>query len=341
MHLNNELPFIGITMGDPSGIGPEIIIKALSDKNIYNICNPVIIGDRNIICHAMEKLGISNGTSVDIIHDPSKGIFSYERFNLINLSSLQEYTPGQPYMEAGKAMVSYIEYAVNLAIQKKIDAIVTCPINKYLMHQAGFYYDGHTPFIAYLTRTKDYVMMLAGERLKVSLVTIHCALRDVPHMITEELVYKTISITSKALVIDFDIDYPKIAVAGLNPHAGEGGLFGNEEETIAKAIERIKINANIDIYGPFPPDTIYCRALNGEFDVVISMYHDQGLIPLKLIHFSDAVNITLGLPIIRTSVDHGTAYDIAGTGKADPSSLKAAIKIAVSIARNRKKKLLM
>ena len=180
--------------------------------------------------------------------------------------------------------------------------------------------------------------MLAGERLRVSLVTIHHALRDVPGLITEEAVYKTIFITANALVTDFNIDSPRIAVAALNPHAGEDGLFGDEEETIKMGIEKAKnaLSSEIMISGPLPPDTVFYRAWKGEFDVVISMYHDQGLIPLKLIHFSDAVNVTLGLPIIRTSVDHGTAYDIAGKGIADPSSLKAAIKMAALISENRK-----
>ena len=337
MQVSNEPLYIGITMGDPAGIGPEIIVKAHMDEYLYETCRLIVIGDATIITQVINTLNLKNRVSLNVISEPAHSISLYGTINLINLSSLNKYTPGSPTIDGGKAMVSYIRYAVDMAIEKKLDAIVTCPINKYLMHKAGFEYNGHTPFISYLTKTKDYVMMLAGENLKVSLVTIHCALRDVPDMITKELVYKTIYITAKALMIDFDIKSPKIAVAALNPHAGEDGLFGDEEQIILEAINKAKEKIKVDIYGPFPPDTIFYKASNGEFDVVISMYHDQGLIPLKLLHFSDAVNITLGLPIIRTSVDHGTAYDIAGTGKADPSSLKSAIKMAVKLSKNRKK----
>ncbi len=336
MRSRDDLPFIGITMGDPAGVGPEIAVKALLDGHIYKICHPVVIGDANIISHVIDRLGFGHKLALDIIHDPEQGIFSHGRIGVISLSSLDRYTPASPQVDGGKAMVSYIEYAVDMALKKRLDAIVTCPINKYLMHKAGFYYDGHTPFISHLTGTRDYVMMLAGERLRVSLVTIHCALKDVPGMITEESVFRTISITAKALAVDFDINFPRIAVAGLNPHAGEEGLFGTEEQIILEAINKVKDRTNMDIRGPLPPDTVYYRAANGEFDVVVSMYHDQGLIPLKLLHFSDAVNITLGLPIVRTSVDHGTAYDIAGKGIADPSSLRSAIEMAVVIARNRR-----
>jgi len=340
MQQKDKLPIIAITMGDPSGIGPEIIVKALSDEEVHKLCLPVIVGDKNILFHVIKGLGLENKIYLNIIHDMDQAVFSSKIINLINLSELKKYTPGMPQLDGGKAMVEYIGHAVKMALDKKIDAIVTCPISKFLMHKAGFPYDGHTPFISHLAGTEDYVMMLAGDRLKVSLVTIHCAIKDVPTLITEDLISRTILITANSLIIDFAISLPKIAVAALNPHAGENGLFGNEEETIVKGIVRAKEGLSSDrvvIYGPLSPDTVYYRAVNGEFDVVVSMYHDQGLIPLKLLHFSDAVNITLGLPIVRTSVDHGTAYDIAGKGIADSSSLKSAIKMAVRISKNRKK----
>ena len=338
MQQKDKLPLICITMGDPSGIGPEIIVKALLDNEIYRICKPIIIGDKNIILWSANALGLRDKIGLESIQEPEKALFSDEKLKIINVSSINAYTPGVPSLEGGRAMVSYIEYAVNMAMKGGLDAIVTCPINKYLMHRAGFYFDGHTPFIAHLTGTKDYVMMLAGERLRVSLVTIHHALRDVPGLITEETVCKTIYITANALITDFGISTPRIAVAALNPHAGEDGLFGDEEEIIKRGIEKAKKALALEtvISAPLPPDTVFYRAWEGEFDAVVSMYHDQGLIPLKLIHFSDAVNVTLGLPIIRTSVDHGTAYDIAGKGIADPSSLKSAIKMAARIAKNRK-----
>jgi 4-hydroxythreonine-4-phosphate dehydrogenase len=245
--------------------------------------------------------------------------------------------PGMPKVEGGTAMVDCIATAVEMAKIGEVAAVVTSPISKALMQQAGHYFEGHTQLIAFMTDCPDYVMMLAGERLRVALVTIHCSLKDVPSLLSTEKIYKTIAITSKALVRDFGIRSPCIAVAGLNPHAGESGLFGSEEDSIiGPAIER----AAADGYyceGPYPPDTVFHRAASGAFDAVVAMYHDQGLIPLKLLHFRDAVNVTLGLPIIRTSVDHGTAYDIAGKGIADPSSLKAAIRMAVMMAKNRKK----
>jgi 4-hydroxythreonine-4-phosphate dehydrogenase len=215
--------------------------------------------------------------------------------------------------------------------------MVTCPISKVLMHSAGYQYDGHTQLIAHLTQTDSYVMMLAGNKLRVSLVTIHCALKDVPHILSTDIIFNTIAITSKALRQDFGFKKPRLAVAALNPHAGESGLFGSEENDLILPAVRKALKAGLNVSGPFAPDTVFVRAASGEFDAVISMYHDQGLIPLKLLHFSDAVNVTLGLPIIRTSVDHGTAYDIAGKGKADASSLKAAIKLAAVMAVNRKK----
>jgi 4-hydroxythreonine-4-phosphate dehydrogenase len=215
--------------------------------------------------------------------------------------------------------------------------MVTCPINKELMNQVGYGFQGHTELIAHLTRTKDYVMMLAGEKLRVALVTIHCPLRDVAGQINKGLVLKTVNITCHALESDFAIKKPHVAVAALNPHAGESGLFGREDIEIIKLAVEEASDSGLSVEGPFPADTVFYHAINGRFDAVVAMYHDQGLIPLKLLHFSDAVNLTLGLPIVRTSVDHGTAYDIAGRGIADPSSLIAAVKMAARIAGVRRK----
>lgn len=235
-------------------------------------------------------------------------------------------------------MVEYIRRAVEMIQKGSLAAMVTCPINKALMHQAGFRYDGHTELIAYLTGSSQYVMMLAGERLRVALVTIHCALREVPDALTVDMVYKTIEITARALRDDFGIKDARLAVAALNPHAGEGGLFGDEEDLIIRPAVNRAVEDGYNLVGPLPADTLFFKAISGQFDAVVAMYHDQGLIPLKLMHFSDAVNVTLGLPIIRTSVDHGTAYDIAGTGKADEMSLVEAIRLAVTMASNRKTK---
>ncbi len=321
-------------MGDPSGIGPEIIIKALSDSSIYEICHPVVLGDPGALSVDIDGLGQK---PINEISGPPKAESRSETIDLMAISHLQRESliPGNPTVEGGKAMVEYIIRAVELVQNGDLGAIVTCPINKALMHEAGHFFEGHTQLIAHLTSTEDYVMMLAGERLRVALVTIHCALSEVSTCLDDDMIYKTITITSQALQLDFGLLTPRLAVAALNPHAGESGLFGSEEEEIIRpAIERARSDG-CQVEGPLPADTLFHRATAGQFDAVVAMYHDQGLIPLKLLHFSDAVNVTLGLPIIRTSVDHGTAYDIAGTGIADASSLKAAIRMAVKMAKNR------
>jgi 4-hydroxythreonine-4-phosphate dehydrogenase len=234
-------------------------------------------------------------------------------------------------------MIDYVVKAVELCVGGQVAAMVTGPISKELMHQAGYQFEGHTELLAHLTGTQDYVMMLAGDRLRVSLVTIHCALAEVPGRLTKNLIVKTISITYRSLERDFGIDKPRIAVAALNPHAGESGLFGREDKTIVSPAVEAARDGGLPVEGPFPADTVFYHASTGRYDAVVAMYHDQGLIPLKLLHFSDAVNISLGLPIIRTSVDHGTAYDIAGKGVADPSSLIAALKMAAKIVSARRK----
>jgi 4-hydroxythreonine-4-phosphate dehydrogenase len=333
----SDLPVIGITMGDPAGIGPEIIVKALSDKDIRRFCRPVVLGDFEILSATVSK--VSQDISLHTIKRPLEAEAVPGRIDLLAVSDLKGQTefPGKPTIEGGNAMVEYIVRAVDMCMNGQLDAMVTCPISKVLMHRAGYSYDGHTQLIAHLTDTDSYVMMLAGEKLRVTLVTIHCALKDVPAMLNVDMVYKTIFVTAGALRVDFGIENPYLAVAALNPHAGESGLFGSEEEEIiSPAVSRAEENG-INVVGPFSSDTLFYKAASGQFDAVVAMYHDQGLIPLKLLHFSDAVNVTLGLPIIRTSVDHGTAYDIAGTWKADASSLKAAIKMAAVMVKNRAK----
>jgi len=321
-------------MGDPAGIGPEVIVKALSDPKIYDLCRPLVFGDRGALKLCVGKKRIP--AVREIIH-PSEAQGKPGQIDLIAVCNLERgvLTPGIPKVEGGRAMVDCIVTAVEMAKRKELSAVVTCPISKSLMQQAGHAYEGHTQLIASLTRCEDHVMMLAGEKLRVALVTIHCALKDVPALLSKEKVFKTIRITAGALEQDFGIPKPRLAVAALNPHAGEEGLFGDEEESIiTPAIRKAKAEG-YRVEGPFPADSLFFRAAGGEFDAVVAMYHDQGLIPLKLLHFSDAVNVTLGLPIVRTSVDHGTAYDIAGKDIADPSSLKAAIEMAVMMAKNR------
>jgi len=333
-----NLPIIGITMGDPAGIGPEIIIKALSDQGIYGLCIPVVLGDESVLSHYLKN---AQNTAIRIkeIPDVEKAEGAPGQIDLIALSRLNPdcAIPGKPSKEGGKAMAGYITAAVQMAREGKISGMVTCPINKALLNEAGYMFEGHTQLIAHLTGAGDYVMMLAGERLRVTLVTIHCALKDVPSRINRENILKTIRVTHNALRDDFGIPAPRIAVAALNPHAGEAGMFGTEEEEIISPAVAMAEKEGVNAEGPLPADSLYYKALSGRFDAVVNMYHDQGLIPLKMLHFSDGVNITLGLPIIRTSVDHGTAYDIAGKGLADPASLKAAIKMAAEMIKNRRK----
>lgn len=334
-----NLPLIGITMGDPAGIGPEIIVMALADGSIYERCRPVVLGDPGVLFSTISDIPLRTPQelSLNIISNPAETRALPGVINLMPISELQAGTiqPGRPTVAGGRAMVTYILRAVEMIRQGEIDAMVTCPISKALMHQAGHRFDGHTQLISHLTNATDYVMMLAGERLRVALVTIHCALRDVAGILNREIVYKTITITDKALRGDFGLKRPRLAVAALNPHGSEAGLFGSEEQTIIGPAIQMAGKEGLSVEGPFPADTLFRKAASGQYDAVIAMYHDQGLIPLKLIHFSDAVNVTLGLPIIRTSVDHGTAYDIAGTGQADSSSLKSAIGMAALMVKNR------
>jgi 4-hydroxythreonine-4-phosphate dehydrogenase len=330
----SRLPAIGITMGDPAGVGPEIIIKAFADESLHQTCTPVVLGDPQLLQERMECTG--RRVSLNIIERAPEAKGAAGTMDVIGLSRLKDrIIPGHPVIEGGRAMVRYILEAVNLIRDGSIQAMVTCPINKALMHQAGYHYEGHTQMIAHLTDAKHYVMMLAGSKLRVALATIHVSLREVASVLKEETVFSTIRVTCESLKRDFGCRHPTLAVSALNPHGGESGLFGTEEDMIIEPAVRRARAQGYPVVGPFPADTLFFKAASGQYDAVVAMYHDQGLIPLKLLHFSDAVNVTLGLPIVRTSVDHGTAYDIAGTGQADPSSLMAAIRLAAQIVTNR------
>lgn len=312
-------PTIGITMGDPTGVGPEITLKAISTPKVKRLCNPVVLGDEGVLEFISAKCKVQSAEC-----------------KIINLSHLnpRRLKPGKPDIACARAVISYIKRGVEMALAGKLDAIVTGPINKEAINRAGFKFPGHTEFLASLTKTKDFCMMLTSKELKVTLVTIHESIKRVPGLITRERVFKTIMITDDNLKGYFGLKRPRIAVSGLNPHAGEGGLFGNEERgVILPAIKRAR-GLGIDASGPYPPDTVFYSAVRGNgFDVVVCMYHDQGLIPFKLLHFDDGVNVTLGLPIIRTSVDHGTAYEIAWKGVANPRSMISAIETAVEMVR--------
>lgn len=330
----NPLPLIGITMGDPAGIGPEIVVKALSNPALHQAARPVVLGDPGAFGALVEY-------RPDLtLREVGKAGEAGGRPSVVDLLPTSRLDPallrpGVPTLEGGEAMVAAIARAVELAVRGELDGVVTAPISKALMQRAGHAYEGHTQLLAHLTGAREVVMMLAGERLRVTLVTIHCALREVPRLLTGEAVLRTLELTDRGLRSDFGIQAPRLAVAALNPHAGEEGLFGDEEERVIAPAVRNARSRGIDAVGPLPADTVFVKAVSGAFDAVVCMYHDQGLIPLKLLHFSDGVNVTLGLPIVRTSVDHGTAYDIAGTGRADPSSLEAAVRTAALMAVHR------
>ncbi|MBU0973497.1 MAG: 4-hydroxythreonine-4-phosphate dehydrogenase PdxA [Proteobacteria bacterium] len=327
-------PVIGISMGDPAGVGPEIIVKALGNPQIHAVCNPIVIGDTAILKRALKLL--SNPLSLLSIAGPADHSEDPKTICVIEGSRLSETAANLsvPTAETGTAMQEYILTGVDLAQNNTIDGLVTCPITKTGLKIAGSRFHGHTELIADKTGTREFAMMLAGNRLKVVLVTIHIPLCQVAESLTIEKITQTIRLTRDALVHRFGISSPKLAVAGLNPHAGENAMFGNEEEKIIAPAVALAREQGFPVKGPLPPDTVFFQAVNGNYDAVICMYHDQGLIPFKLIHFKDGVNTTLGLPIIRTSVDHGTAYDIAWKGLADPTSLMEAIYMAAFQAKN-------
>ncbi len=315
-----DKPIIGITMGDPNGIGAEVIVKALLCSEIQGLCTPLVFGDIKIVEGAKKLVGASN------------------EINVINVSKLDKegLSPGRHNRNAGEVSLLYIKEAVRFAMAGEIAAIVTAPISKESIHLAGAKYPGHTEMLQELTGAKRVAMMFEGGRFRVVLVTIHCALSTVPKLINDERILSTIELTHESLIKLFRIPEPRIVVSALNPHAGEGGAFGNEEGLhIVPAIQKAKKHG-INVTGPMPADTLFYHAAKGKWDAVIAMYHDQGLIPFKMLSFDDGVNVTLGLPIIRTSPDHGTAYDIAWRGKANPSSMISAINVAVRLAKNKR-----
>jgi 4-hydroxythreonine-4-phosphate dehydrogenase len=290
------LPRIGITVGDPAGIGPEIALKAAAHTDVVGVCEPVLYGP---------------STSDD----------------------LAAFECGRISARAGKAAYDAILAAVADAQAGRIDAVATAPINKEAFAAAGVPWRGHTELLAHLTGSSRFAMMFYADELRVVLATVHIALSEVPGALTPELLDATIALTASELP-RFGHSRPRLAVAGLNPHAGEHGVIGREEDEMMSPVIEGCRGRGIDVSGPFPADTIFLRAMKGEFDAVIACYHDQGLIPVKMAAFGRAVNVTLGLPIVRTSVDHGTAFDIAGQGIADPGSLIEAIKLAARLARH-------
>jgi 4-hydroxythreonine-4-phosphate dehydrogenase len=288
------LPRIAITVGDPAGIGPEIVAKAAADPSVRAVCEPIVFAppsDRNI-------------------------------------------RPGEVSAVAGRAAYNTLLRAVDAALSGEVDAIATAPINKLAFAQAGLEWKGHTDLLAHLCGADHVAMMFHSPQLKVVLLTVHVPLQQVASLLTPPLLDRTIALTNEAMS-NFGVARPQLALAGLNPHAGEGGVIGEEDDRVlAPAVQRAR-DLGIEISGPIPGDTVFVRASRGEFDCVIACYHDQGLIPVKLLAFGTAVNVTIGLPIVRTSVDHGTAFDIAGKGVADPGSMIAAVRLAAQMAESR------
>ncbi|QEM70075.1 4-hydroxythreonine-4-phosphate dehydrogenase PdxA [Geobacter sp. FeAm09] len=321
-------------MGDPCAIGPEIIVKALDNPGIAAGCTPLVVGDRTALDRAVQVCG-SRLEIVEIAEPEEARRVPEGAVPLMPVSRLPEgdVQYGKPTLAAGDAVYRYICTAARLCLAGRVAAMATAPINKEAMNRAGHAYHGHTELLAELCGVDDYVMMLAGDVLRVSLVTIHEALRAVPALVTRDRVLKTIRVTADGVRRLTGKAAPRLAVLALNPHCGEGGMFGNEEDTaITPAIEAANLEG-IDAQGPLAADTLFHFAQQGLYDGVVAMYHDQGLIPLKMLHFDDGVNITLGLPIIRTSVDHGTAYGLAGTGTASEMSLVAAVRMAMEMVK--------
>jgi 4-hydroxythreonine-4-phosphate dehydrogenase len=323
-------PRLAITVGDPAGIGPEVAAKALNDPTVRELADFVVFGDRRLWRTSGGQLlaefpfqtvtaaeFAKAGAGVTLVEFPE---IDYARIPV-----------GRMTLAGGAASIRFVLAAVEAVKAGRLDAVVTGPINKEAIKEAGYPWPGHTELFAEKFGSDDVAMMFAGGPFRVVLVTIHMSLSDVVHTLTSEQVLRTVRLADKALKTFFGIAVPRLGVCGLNPHAGEGGRFGFEErEIIGPALDRAR-EEGIAVFGPLPADTIFRAALKGKFDIVVAMYHDQGLIPLKMLHFDDGVNITLGLPIIRTSVDHGTAFDIAGKDLADPSSMKSAIRMAVEM----------
>lgn len=322
-------PVIGITLGDAAGIGPEVIVKALADRQDRRHFRPVVIGDQGVLRRTARSLDLDVGF-VPFSNNDSQP----SAIEIIDLGNLPDrFNTGEVSSETGKAAGEFIEKAVSLWKSGHIDAICTAPINKKSLELGGYAYPGHTEFIAALTNTREFAMSFFAEKLRVILLSTHIPLAKAIENITIDSMSRIIEFADHRLsgLIRRRV---KIAVAGLNPHASENGMFGNEEaDSIVPAVERCRANG-IEVSGPYSPDTIFLRGFRGEFDAVIACYHDQATIAVKCLSFGKAVNVTLGLPLIRTSVDHGTAFDIAGHGIADESSMRAAIGLAAELALN-------
>jgi len=328
-------PRLGITLGDPAGIGPEVALKALADESVRAAADVVVFG---CPAAAWQTLAGAAPAFLTAAHPLERWDGRAEGVTLIEMPcpAPEDLVRGRPSAAAGEASIGFILAAVEAARSGRIDAIVTGPISKEAIHLAGYPWPGHTELLAEQFAAARVAMMFAGGPLKVILATIHVSLAEAIRSLSTERIVEVMRLADAALKERFGIDVPRLGVCGLNPHAGEAGRFGFEErEIIAPAIERARAEG-LAAFGPLAPDTAFHQALRGRFDLIVAMYHDQGLIPLKTVAFEESVNVTLGLPIVRTSVDHGTAYDIAGRGQADPRSMKAAVRMAADMVARRR-----
>ena len=331
----NRLPLLGITMGDPAGIGPEVIAKALTRTALRRVCSPLVIGSSDVMQQTVKRLKLKLTVRVVEGHEPTRRrpgeiavLDSLER-------PLTRYQSGVAAPETGAASVAFIKEAVRMAQTGCIDGMVTGPINKEAINMAGCHYPGHTELLADLTQTQESGMMILGGPLKIMFVTTHVAIKDLPSLLTQAKIEKGIRLAHRAMTTLFGAKKPRIGLAALNPHAGEQGLFGDEEARVILPAARAAQSKGILVSDPMPADTLFGKAARGDYDAIVALYHDQGLIPLKMVAFGSCVNLTVGLPIIRTSVDHGTAFDIVGKGVADPGSLVEAVKLAARLVKER------
>ncbi len=335
-HRRDPRPILAITMGDAAGCGPEIIVKALDNPHFYQLCRPLVFGDLGRIKLAASLVNSSlTITKAENIHT---GVYQHGHVDVLDFDNIPEDLPfGQVDERAGHAAFTYIEAAIQQALKNQVAAIVTAPINKEALHKGGHHFPGHTEILAELSHTADYAMMLAGDALRVIHVTTHVSMVDAAKLIKKDRVLRIIRLADRTLRL-LGLEKPRIAVAGFNAHAGENGLFGREDmDEIAPAVLAAQEDG-IAATGPIPPDTVFYRTVcRKEFDIVVVMYHDQGHIPIKLLGFDNGINVTVGLPFLRTSVDHGTAFDIAGTGVADSCSMSAAIEFAARLADGSRK----
>ncbi len=322
---------VAVTMGDPAGIGPEIIIKALNEQELAGA--PVVVVGCLRTLQRLQEQGVTPPVKLIAIDRVADACFAPGRLHVIDepLAQPDALTPGKVQAQAGDLAYRCVKRATELAMANEVQAIATAPLNKEALHLAGHLYPGHTELLATLTHSRDYAMVLYTDKLKVIHVSTHVALRKFLDTLNQPRIETVITLADSFLKrVGFAA--PRIAVAGVNPHAGENGLFGDEEiRIVAPAIEACR-ERGLNVFGPCPPDTVFLQAHEGQYDMVVAMYHDQGHIPLKLLGFYDGVNITAGLPFIRTSADHGTAFDIAWTGKAKPESMSTSIKLAMQLA---------